>query len=76
MQRTIHTVAAQADDGWPALTRAVADGLESLLTPAYLASRRTAPRYRVRNDWRIAPVVETADWLLSSRSKHCTVERV
>jgi radical SAM superfamily enzyme YgiQ (UPF0313 family) len=61
---------------WPDLVREVASGLRALLTPEYLAARRTRPRYRVVNPWRIAPVLETADWLLSSRSKHCTVEPI
>jgi radical SAM superfamily enzyme YgiQ (UPF0313 family) len=82
MQRTIHGAAdrvrARAERGvapetWPGLVADVARALRELLTPEYLRARRTEPRYFVENGWRIAPVLETADWLLSSRSKHCTV---
>jgi radical SAM superfamily enzyme YgiQ (UPF0313 family) len=76
MQRTIHDVAAQSERSWPALAAEVAEALRKCLTTSYLAAQRGAQRYSVRNEWRIAPVTETADWLLSSRSRHCTVQRI
>lgn len=82
MQRSIHAAAdrirARAESGlapetWPGLVADVGQALRELLTADYLRAKRTEPRYLVENGWRIAPVLETADWLLSSRSKHCTV---
>jgi radical SAM superfamily enzyme YgiQ (UPF0313 family) len=74
-------VGARADDRgaretWPALVEEVERRLRDLLTSEYLASRRRPTRYRIENRWRIPPILKTADWLLSSRSKHCAVTRV
>ncbi len=82
MQRVLHASGGRADrgageasagDGWPALQASVAAGMRALLTPEYLESRRVESRYAVENRWRIAPILKTADWLLSSGSKHCAV---
>lgn len=70
------TEGAREEESWPLLGREVVRSLAALLTPEYLASRRSGAAYRIENPWRIAPIVKTADWLLSSRSKHCIVHPV
>lgn len=76
MQTTIHDTATRAGLDWDELPAAVAASLRARLTTDHLARRRTSPAYRIVNPWRIPPMLETADWLLSSASKHCTVERI
>lgn len=73
---TVYETAPQhADGGWPATGARVRAALCALLSDEALARCRTSCTYRVVNPWRIPPVLETADWLLGSRSKHCAIER-
>jgi radical SAM superfamily enzyme YgiQ (UPF0313 family) len=75
MQTTLHEVATQDGHDWASLSASVTEALRGLLTSDYLDRQRTSPRYRIVNPWRIPPLLDTADWLLGSRSKHCAVER-
>ncbi|MBY0280270.1 radical SAM protein [Candidatus Binatia bacterium] len=76
MLTTVHEAAAlPAAGGWSVTGARVRAALSELLRDDALARRRTSPTYRVINPWRIPPVLETADWLLGSRSKHCSIER-
>lgn len=59
---------------WPERARRVRERVAAFLTDEYLASQQKAVSYTVKNPWFIPPSQGNADWLLSSRSKHCVIK--
>ena len=60
-------------ENWHDRAGKVRSRLAMLLTDEHLAGRRKLTQYRIKNPWLFPPSQGTADWLLSSRSKHCIV---
>jgi hypothetical protein len=58
---------------WLDVAPAVRARLASLLSADFIAAQRRAVSYEVHNPWTIVPQNQTAEWLLSNRSKHCRV---
>lgn len=81
-----HTTPSKSDDSstgkkdksngqeWTDLARDLRLRLTNLLTDEYLAKMREPTVYTVENSWHIRPSDKTADWLLSSQSKHCVMK--
>jgi radical SAM superfamily enzyme YgiQ (UPF0313 family) len=67
--------APEGDDGWSGVAARVRSRLAALLTPEFVARHRRPTTYTIRNPWLVSPSQETAEWLLSSRSKRSIVSR-
>jgi hypothetical protein len=66
----------QSNETWSNRSDTVRKKLSVFLTEGYLNKMQGSVTYEVTNPWKFVPSKTNLDWLLSNRSKHCTVRLI